>query len=70
MLQKDGPTSSSVTPENEKTSIPVQNEVGSASGSADKVPVELDYSGAAVRKTNKEEIALVKKLDWHIMVRL
>lgn len=29
----------------------------------------LDYSGAA-KKTDPREIELVKKLDWHIMVRI
>jgi len=38
-------------------------ECGTVSGAA------LDYSGAA-KKTDPREIKLVKKLDWHIMVRI
>jgi len=31
--------------------------------------VDLDYSGAT-KKTDPREIELVKKLDWHIMIRV
>lgn len=52
------------------TSKQATNHVESISSipQAEKAVPALDYSGAS-KKTDPREIALVKKLDWHIMVR-